>query len=273
MPSVKRSNNEVDNIGDQKPIKVSKLEATDEVKTVESVENPVNTPLYVVYKKEKNKFNPDNVVVGTPLKRNRGVRADVTYSFVLANGSTREVPLVFQTPVSFSRFGFSKYSHEGDESKVKCSVDMCFRDHESATLASFRALDAKLKLEISEHLDVFFPGKGLKKDFIEIIYNDLVKQTVKDGVSYDPYIRLKVQSFERDGAMVCNVTCFDADANKDNFKDHQLQITDFNAGCEFRGKVLFEGIYVAAGKCSPVVRVDRIQKISSGEDDSFGFVE
>lgn len=234
-------------------------------------EMPLNDSLMVIHGSNKYRFDVNNVILGSPKQLKTSKRADVSYRVKYTNGTSRDVPLVFQTPVLSSNFGFSQYKYDKNDStaKTKLSMDATFRDENSAVLATIRAFDAKLVELIQDQMSSFLPKKKQNAELVDLMYTPLVKTTEKDGVVYSPFVRFKIMSFEQDGVISANVKCFTADSKKDGFEE--IEVGELGAGCEFRAFCSFEGVYVSPKAFCPIIRADQLQKISDGKTDGFAF--
>ena len=203
----------------------------------------------------------------------RCTRADVTYRYVEEDGRSREGPFVFQTPELTSRFGFNVFSYDGKQDNAKASIDATFSNPDSATLATFRAIDATILEELKKNVDEYFPGKGMEPGLVKHLYGGrdgpIVRVTKREGVEYDPKISLKIQSVEQDGVRVANVICFGPSANKE--KPKTVEVDEFGKGCTYRAICTFEGLYVTE-KISPVIRADQLQLVNQGKVNGFGFL-
>lgn len=245
------------------PIKKQK---TEEKVTIEEDNKgaPENSTLFIVYGGKKYKFNPDRIVYAAkPKKTSYSRKVDCAYSLEMAGGVTRQVPIILQTPKCLTRFGYSSYQHDSS-SKKRFSVDISFPDDDSAFLATMRAWDAKNLEAITKHRKLWFPKRNLSDnpETMSLMLGNLVKANVRDdGTTFDPQIRLKVQTQEQDGATIAKCSVFGPNASVSN--PDILTAEDIGKGATIRARMVFESIYLTESKANPVLRGEQVHLIES----------
>lgn len=240
-----------------------KKQRTDTAGTVSVEEDvkgaPVNATVYIVVGKNKYPFNPDNIIYSAkPKKTSYSRKIECLYKLTTANGGVKEVPIILQTPKCVTRFGYSHYQHDSS-SKKRYSVDISFPDEDSSFLATMKAWDAKNLEAITKHRRMWFPKRNLSdnKETMGLILGDLVKANLRDdGSTYDPQIRLKINTTEQDGKTVAKCTVFGPNASAGN--PELLEAEDIGKNATIRARIVFEAIYLTDEKANPVIRGEQV---------------
>ena len=254
---------------DEEPASPSEVKG--EPASPSSPQIPLDTGLELLFGKAKYAFDPTNLIVGTPRQLRNSKKADISYRLTLANGTTKDVsPVILQTPVLKTTFGFSTYRHVGGD-RIKLSLDARFSDPDSAVLATLRATDAHLVKVIKSRLDEFVSAKKRSPEMVNLMYNDLVRSNEKDGVVYDPSVSFKIASSEEGGLVQARIKVFTADSTSGSFQE--IEVGEIGKGATYRGVVSVEGIYVTPQSLTPKLRIDQAQKLSDGTATGFAFVD
>jgi hypothetical protein len=266
-----------------------KKQKTDAAPEEDVNDAPTNSTLYLVHAGKKYRFDPKNIEYSAPKKTSYSRKVECSYRLAMSSGKIKSVPIVLQTPICLSRWGYSVYQHGQGKSreskaslgKSKASLDVTFKDKESAFLATMRAWDARNLEALRDNFSSWMPNAGsdTSNGVLKYILGTFVKTPSKvddsgEKVEFDPQIRLKIvtKESEREGqkVLVANVECYDAESSKDSF--NKINISKIGKNSEIRARVVFEAIYLTE-KANPVIRCEQVQLLSCEEGEKgFGFV-
>ena len=215
-------------------------------------------PEILVYNGQKYPFNPARVRYSAPSKTAHGSYV-IRTTYALPSGT--EVPVVLQTPVITSQFGFGVTERDG---QVKGGIDLTFLDTSPPDVMALKRVmaewDALILKTAKENRLSWFQSKKATDDIIDYLHCPLVRENVRksDGMRFADALRPKVRHTA--------VQCYDAEGNS-------IEATAFGPRSLVRAMLKQTGIWLSDSMFVASMEATHLQLMESPTVVGFPFVD
>lgn len=229
-------------------------------------------PKVLVYRGTRFEFNPHLVQFGEPKKTPHGSYVlNVTYPLkgVLRDGVTHvqaDVPIVLQTPVMATNFGFSVMERDG---QLKGSVDFAFYDNDSDEVHQFKELmvlwdTVLLAAAKTRRVEWFKSNSKASDEIIEYLFCPTVKENIRqsDGKKFADSLKPKVRRRSEQWQM----QCFD-EASK------PLQVEDVVSKSRIRGLLTLTCVWLTETSFVASLEATQVQVVVPAQMGGYGFID
>jgi len=232
--------------------------------------NSSTFPKCLVYRNTRFEFNPQLIQYSAPKKTAHGgycIQATYPINGTLSDGTSVQAnaPIVLQTPVMQTSFGFSINDRDGS---TKGGVDLTFNDDAPADVMAFKDVmdlwDRLLVTKAKSSKVEWFKSSKVSDDIIDYLYCKIVRENVRksDGQKFADTLRPKIR--RRSDQFVVDV--FDIDGKP-------ISIEEITPRSQIRALLSNSGIWLSDTLLVASFECAQIQQMASPELSGFAFVD
>jgi len=235
-------------------------------------QQPQTYPKALVYRGTRFEFNPHLVQFGDPKKTPHGSYVlNVTYPLrgTLRDGVTQvhaDVPVVLQTPVMTTNFGFSVMERDG---QLKGSVDFAFYDNDSDEVHRFKETmllwdSILLATAKTRRVEWFKSNAKASDEIIEYLFCPSVKENVRqsDGKRFADSLKPKVRRRSDQWQM----QCFDESSKP-------LGVEDVTSKSRVRGLLTLSCVWLTETSFVASLEATQVQVVVPAQVGGYGFID